>query len=164
MTASDGTIHVFTFKDRGKLLSPVAHDLRLCAGPFALERDGEAVTVRCRPTAFSVDGKVVAGGGVEPLREKDHREILDNVRRKVLRADRASEIVFQGRFADGRVRGDLHLAGRVAPVDFVVTELYGRLRGRVELQPSRWGIAPFKALLGAIKLEDRVAVEFDVPA
>jgi hypothetical protein len=27
--------------------------------------------------------------------------------------------------------------------------------------PTRWGIEPFKALLGAIKLDDRVLVKFD---
>ena len=40
----------------------------------------------------------------------------------------------------------------------------GRDRGAVELVPSRWGIAAFKALMGAIRVQDRIWVTFDLPA
>ena len=36
--------------------------------------------------------------------------------------------------------------------------------GEVTLTPTRWGIKPFKALMGAIKLKDRVLIRFDLPA
>ena len=46
-------------------------------------------------------------------------------------------------------------------ITLTVREADGRWRGQIELVPTRWGIQPFKALLGAIKLEDRVVVRFD---
>lgn len=160
---SAGTIRVYTFKDRRKLLSPVAHDLRLSLERFDVDRDGDRVTVRCPTDAFAVDGRMV-GGALEPMREKDRRDVLDNVRRKVLQTRRHAEAVFEGTLTDGRVSGELSLVGRRAPLSFTVEQTDGRLRGRVDIQPTRWGITPFKALLGAISLEDRVVVEIDVPA
>ena len=56
------------------------------------------------------------------------------------------------------------MTGRAAAVSFALEERSGRLKGRVALTPTQWGIKPFKALLGAIKVQDRVIVEFDLPA
>jgi hypothetical protein len=33
----------------------------------------------------------------------------------------------------------------------------------VPLVPSRWGIAPYRALAGALKLQDRVIVRLSLP-
>ncbi len=159
---SAGTIRVYTFKDRRKLLSPVAHDLRLSLQRFEVTRDGETVRVRCTVDGFVVDGKMV-GGAVETMRDKDRRDVLDNLRKKVLKTRRHAEATFEGTYTNGRVSGELSLVGRRAALDFELTEEAGRLQGRFDLQPTRWGIPPFKALLGAISLEDRVVVEIDVP-
>ena len=61
-----------------------------------------------------------------------------------------------------RVRGTLELVGRSAPLELTLRARDGRLVGEVEFKPSRWGIKPYKALAGAIKLQDRVKVRVDL--
>lgn len=56
------------------------------------------------------------------------------------------------------------MAGQRRPLALLLGLSRDRLHGEVELTPSRWGIKPFKALMGAIKLQDRVRVRFDLPA
>lgn len=159
-TLNDGTIQVFTFKEG--LLSRVAHDLQ-----FHLERwevtveDGQ-VTGRFRPADLRLDG-AVKNGRVDPgaLKPKDRAQIERNVI-EVLKAGQYSEIGFRGTLEGDTLRGELTMTGRAAPIECRVTPADGGYRGRVELKPTRWGIPPYKALMGAIKLQDRVEVAFDV--
>lgn len=161
----EGRIHVYTFK-RG-LLSKVAHDLQLRLARFEVKSDRKRVEARFWPESLSVEG-VRVEGRLDPaaLSDADRRDILGNVRDKILRTQRYPEARFEGAVepvADQRyrVRGELELVGKRAPIELTVFERDGRVSGEVELVPTRWGIEPFKALLGAIKLQDRVLVKFD---
>jgi hypothetical protein len=165
---TSGTINVFTFKDG--LLSAVAHDLRLTLDRFELEVDADAGTVAGRfwPASLRIDGAIKNGQlDASGLSERERREIHDNLTDKILKTDRSPEVRFQGRLAVdapvGRVDGTLTLSGRDAPVTVTLRREAGRYRGEAELAPSRWGIPPFKALMGAIKLQDRVRLTFDLP-
>lgn len=166
-TLADGRVWVFTFK-RG-LLSKVAHDLRLSVERFEVATDGERVKGRFFVDSLSVDGAVKDGAvDASALSESDKREIVANVRGEILHADRHPEVVFEGRAqktTDGhRVRGVLELVGHREEIEIAVRRSGDRLEGEVELVPSRYGIEPFKALLGAIKLADRVIVRFEFAA
>ena len=164
-----GTIQVFTFKEG--LLSSVAHDLRLTLERFELEVDTEAGTVDARfwPSSLRVDG-AMKGGTLDPsgVSERDKREIHDHLTDDILHTDRQPEARFRGKLTVdaplGRVDGTLTLRGRDAPLNVTLERVGGRYRGEAELLPTRWGIAPFKALMGAIRLQDRVRVTFDLPA
>jgi hypothetical protein len=166
---TQGTFHVFTYKDG--LLSSVAHDLRLSLERFEVEVDADAGTVSGRfwPASLRIDGSV-KHGTLDPkgLSDRDRRDIHDNLTEKVLHTDRQPEVRFTGKLAVdaplGRVDGTLSLGGRDAPLNVTLRREGGRYQGEVELVPSKWGIAPFKALMGAIKLQDRVRVVFDLPA
>jgi len=161
-----GSIHVFTFK-RG-LLSRAAHDLRLSVQHYTLHRQGEAVEASFDPLSLQVDGTMKRGrlapGGLSP---KDKGEVLDNTRSQVLQSHRYPKIRFDGRAVQKgaliAVAGTLELVGQRRPVTFTLRQVGGRVQGELELQPSRWGIKPFKALMGAIALDDRVVVAFDLP-
>ena len=157
---SGARIQVFTFK-RG-LLSRVAHDLRLTPERFEVRTDGERVEGRFWPESLRVEG-ALKGGEIDPgaLSESDKAEIERNVREKILRTDRYPEACFTGSAADHHVRGELELVGETQPIEFDVHEQDGKLSGEVELVPTRWGIKPFKALMGAIQLQDRVLVRFE---
>jgi hypothetical protein len=163
----DGRIEVYTFK-RG-LLSKVAHDLQLRLSRFELRTDGERIEGRFWPESLSVEGAIVGEKlDRQALSDADRRDILGNVQGKILHAARYPEVRFEGLAERGtdrfRVRGELELVGRRVPIELDVVESAGRLSGEVELVPSRWGIEPFKALLGAIKLDDRVLVKLDFAA
>jgi hypothetical protein len=167
-TDDDAHIEVFTFKDG--LLSRVAHDLRLHAGRVALGREGEELVARVRVDALIVDG-VIRDGRLDTrtLSARDRAKIVEAVRSDILDARRNPEIVFRGRTeadAEARVRvsGELELAGVRRALSFVARREGERLRASVTLTPSEFGIRPYKALAGAIRLQDRVRVEIDVAA
>lgn len=166
MTATTGTIQVFTYKDG--LLARLAHDLRLTLRRFEIQRDGAAVTARFWPGSLQVDGAIDRHGQLDPstLSDSDRRKIGENIAEHVLQLERFPEAGFRGQIVagGGAVDGELTLAGRSASVHVPVQAAGGRLRGEVILVPSRWGIAPYKALAGAIKLQDRVRVVVDLPA
>lgn len=160
-TITDGTIRVFTYREG--LLSKVAHDLQFTLRRFSIEVDGATVRGRFWPGELRLDG-VVRDGRVEPgvLSARDAREVHGNVV-KILDTARHPEIALEATLDGDRLRGDLQMVGRRAPVECGVERAGGRYRGRVVLTPTRWGIQPYKALLGAIKLQDRVEVELDLP-
>jgi len=166
---TQGTFHVFTYKDG--LLSSIAHDLRLSLERFEVEVDADAGTVSGRfwPASLRVDGPVKEGTvDAKGLSERDRRDIHDNITEKILQTDRQPEVRFIGKLVVdapiGRVDGTLSLVGRDAPLNVTLRHEGGRYLGEVEFVPSKWGIAPFKALMGAIRLRDRVRVVFDLPA
>ena len=163
----DGRIEVYTFK-RG-LLSKVAHDLRLRLDRFEVDSDGERVKGRFWPETLVVEGAIV-DGRLDPgaLSDSDRRDILRNVRESILQTTRHPELRFEGTVFRGtdtlQLRGELEMLGRRAPIELALRERGGRVQGEVELIPTRWGIEPYKALLGAIKLDDRVLVKLDFRA
>ena len=54
------------------------------------------------------------------------------------------------------------MRGRTQEISVKISRADQRYQGSVELIPTRWGIPPFKAVGGTIKLQDRVRVEFDL--
>jgi hypothetical protein len=172
MTASSdmtrgGKVEVFTFK-RG-VLSRLAHDLRLRLGRFELETPPGKVTATFWPASLEVVG-VERGGQTDQLllSAAQCSEIQQNIRDRILLVSRHPTITFSGvvesRSSGARVAGNLDMVGRSVPLEFPVELRDGRITGEVVLQPTHWGIAPFRALMGAIQLEDRVVVRFDFPA
>lgn len=169
-TLTDGTVHVYTFKDDSRLLSPLAHDLCLRCTRFSATLDGERVRARFTADSLVVDGAVKAGRvDRTALGKLERGKIEGSVQKDVLATHKHPEIIFAGELRpaasprDGeRLEGGLTLLGRTVAVIIPVERRDRRVRGRVELVPSRWGIKPFTALLGALKVADRVVVEFDL--
>lgn len=103
-------------------------------------------------------------GGVKPLTDRDRREIVDTAR-KVLGSDRHPETSFTASgFERGpggwQVTGTLRLAGAERPVQLQVTETGpGRYRASGAVVQSDFGIKPYSAFMGALKVRDAVEVE-----
>ena len=165
MRRGKGSIHVFTFKDG--VLARAAHDLRLRLEGFEVTLDGERLEATFDLRTLAVDGPVERGAvRRERFGAGERADIERNMRGEVLRVDRHPTARFTGRAlprGDGfQVSGDLALAGRSAPVAFDVRREGGAYRAELDIQPSRWGIAPYKALLGAIRLKDAVRIEVEI--
>jgi polyisoprenoid-binding protein YceI len=162
MRRATGTLQIFTFKEG--LLSAVAHDLRLGLAAFPIELDGETVRARIPLGSLRVDG-VVRDGVVQPgaLDGRQRADIERAALKDVLRADRYPAAEFDGtailRGTAFDVRGALALAGRSAPVTFTMEGDGRSYRGHFAFRPSAWGIQPYRALLGAIRLQDHVRIE-----
>ena len=66
--------------------------------------------------------------------------------------------------ADGdrlEVSGDLELGGRRAPIVFELTLAGGRITGTATVKQTDWGIKPYSALFGTLKVLDEVQVGID---
>jgi polyisoprenoid-binding protein YceI len=59
------------------------------------------------------------------------------------------------------VDGELELNGRRAPVGFDLTVADGRLRGAATVTQTAFGMKPYSALFGTLKVLDDVRVEVD---
>lgn len=153
-----GPVHVFTFK--AGLLSRVAHDLRLSAQGGTVEVDGDAIRAEVPLAGLRVDG-VMKKGRLDPagLSPKDQASVARTATQELLQVGRHPVARFEGRREAGFVRGRLSFRGRSVSVELPVRG--ARIVG--EIQPSAWGIAPYKALMGAIQLQDRVRLEIDLP-
>ncbi|MFD1049483.1 YceI family protein, partial [Kibdelosporangium lantanae] len=136
------------------------HDLVIEVSRWSGEVSETAVTV----TAEAGSLRVVEGrGGAIPLSERDKREIAVTAR-KILQADRSPEITFTSTEVTGDlVEGTLTILGRERPFRLqVVQPGENRYRGTGTVTQSEYGIKPYTAMLGALKLADAVAVEAEV--
>lgn len=165
LASPSNVVRIYTFKEG--LLSTVAHDLRLTLERWTIEVDDDgAVKGRFHPATLRVDGPMRSGRlEVNGLSDKDRREIQGTVGEKLLHTARFPDVQLEGRVSGEGPRrafeGTLTLVGRTAPLRAAVEVNGARVTVEVELQPTRWGIAPYKALLGAIRLQDRVRVTLE---
>jgi polyisoprenoid-binding protein YceI len=58
----------------------------------------------------------------------------------------------------GTVHGELELAGTRHPISFELRSEDGRLTARATVKQSDWGIKPYSALFGTLKVADEVEV------
>ena len=121
-----------------------------------LELDADAGSLRVREGT----------GGVMALADDDRREIEKNIDDEVLGRH---PIEFRSRSVDSdgggerlRVRGELKLARQSKPVEFDLRlEPDGAISGSATVKQSDWGIKPYTALFGALKVADEVEVEVE---
>ncbi|HKA95697.1 MAG TPA: YceI family protein [Streptosporangiaceae bacterium] len=125
---------------------------------------GSSVTVEADVDSFEIREGT---GGVKPLTDADRADIKNTIRGKLLKTARYPTITFASRRVSGtgesfRIDGDLTIMGATQPVTVEGRLADGHARGSAVVVQSRWGIRPYTAFLGALKLRDEVGVEFDV--
>ena len=161
---------VFTYKEG--LLSAVAHDLQLRVERFAITVDDAAWRVDARFDARSLRVVGVMRDGVahpDALGDADKRSIEQTVAREVLHADRHPEIRFgsEAASADGdevRVQGTLSLHGVERPLLVPVRRRAdGAWTAEVRLDQPDFGIRPYRAMLGTLRVRADVVVTLVVP-
>lgn len=145
-------------------MSAVAHDLRVSLQSFEVTLEGATVRAEFDLKSLSVDGPM--HDGVLQANQYDASKKADVAKAmhgEVLHTDKHPKASFSGSavpVGDGfRVDGQLQLAGSTQPLAFDVRNDGGTYRAAFELEPSRWGISQYKAMLGAIKLKDLFKVE-----
>jgi polyisoprenoid-binding protein YceI len=109
--------------------------------------------------------KVVEGsGGMQALDDDAKADILKSIDKDVLKK---KAIQFRSTSVEQRdgglaVTGDLELVGTSAPVQFDVSVRDdGALTGRATVKQTNWGMKPYSALFGALKVNDDVEVIVD---
>lgn len=103
-------------------------------------------------------------GGLKPLGDKDRVDIKKSIDGKVLGG---KPISFRSTSVDGdggslAVSGDLEMGGNTAPASFQLNVGDdGTLNGTATVTQSKWGIKPYKGLMGALQVKDEVEVVID---
>jgi hypothetical protein len=100
-------------------------------------------------------------GGVKPLTEDDRASIRQTIDEEVLKGTAIAFRSTRVTAADDRleVDGELELAGRRNPVSFTVKmDADGYLRASATVRQTTWGIKPYSALFGTLKVLDDVEV------
>jgi len=108
-------------------------------------------------------------GGIKPLTDRDRRDIGGNAR-KLLRTDRFPEAVFtadgfkpDAGMGGGVITGSLSLAGVSKPLTLTVSSTGpDTYRAVGTVVQSQFGIKPYTAFLGALKVRDAVRIEADI--
>lgn len=107
--------------------------------------------------------RIVEGtGGLKPLSELEKSEILRNVR-KILSVDRYAKGTFVAdKISDDEVEGTLSLMGRSHRLRLEYRLDGERYRATGTVRQTNYGIKPYSAFFGALKLADAVLVEAEL--
>jgi polyisoprenoid-binding protein YceI len=161
---------VFTFKDG--LLSKMAHDLKLAVTRFTLDVDPALPSIRAEidPASLRVIDALVDGKeDPKALSASDKEKIAIHIQSDVLESGKHGQIVFTSRSVlrrpDGGhdISGDLQLHGTTRLIQFQTRLEAGKQVAEIELNQPEYGIVPFKAMLGALKVKPAVRVRISVP-
>ena len=165
--AADATVRVFVFRDG--LARALGHDIELDVASFTLEVDVDARTLNARFDTSSLRTLHAVKDGApdrSALSASDRETIDEAVAEKVLDARRHPEVRFVARKVDvdtaagrGRVEGELTLHGvtRGIACDFA-RDASGAVACEVVLDQVAFGIEPFRAFGGVLKVKQNVVV------
>lgn len=169
---------IYTFKDG--LLSGVAHDLKLQAPDLKIEIPEE--DDRASPNKSGIEARVIlqASGircvaamknGVESpesLSAKDLLDIRTNMARDVLKSDSHPEIRFELHTLSATANqltaeGALTLCGVTRRVAISGVGRGDAIIGEFVIHQPDFGIKPFSALLGAMKVKPDILIQIHIP-
>jgi polyisoprenoid-binding protein YceI len=158
---------------RAGLGRKAGHDLTI----EAIEWSGNVVVVVSDPGKSSVTMTVETDslnvregtGGLKPLTDANRAEIKRTLRSEaLLHPAEHPTITFRSTRITGtpqsfEITGDLTIKGRTRPVTVHgSSDGDGLLRGWAIVTQSAWGIKPYSAFLGALRLADEVRIEYEV--
>jgi hypothetical protein len=154
---------VFTFKEG--LLSPVAHDLRLLVQRFSIEIAAQIVA--SFDTASLVVDTPLKDGRENPsaLSAADRAKIAEQIRHDVLHSQKYPMASFRSREHLARTDGGYDLSGELTlhgvskTLDAKTQLLDGRQHLSLSLHQPDFGIIPYRAMLGTLKIRPDVRIE-----
>ena len=156
----DGTLSVRT--GRGGAVAKAGHDLliHVTAWTATLDLDAPSLALEADPTSLRVREGT---GGMQALDDGDLANIETTINDEVLlrRDIRFRSTSVSGDADSLRVAGDLTLFGSTRPIAFDLALTEGRVTGTAVLKQTDFGIKPYTALFGALKVADEVRVEID---
>lgn len=168
----ENTAECFVYTYKEGVLSAVAHDLKLRVGAFWLSVDlqDSAVSASFDPNSIEVVCAMVKGverAGV--LGKRDLRQIQTSITRDVLRTQQFPSLTFDSsevvpQEGGVRVQGTLSLCGVSRALGCLARREGDRYVAELGLRQPDFGIKPFKALMGTLKVAPGLRVWMSVPA
>jgi polyisoprenoid-binding protein YceI len=161
----DGKLLVNVYKDG--VAAKMGHDLTLEATSWSGKADvnpddpsSSSVSVTIDPTSLEV---VKGEGGAKALSESDKRDIKKNIEKVLGRG----QISFESSGVSGtpprlQLKGNLSLNGQSRPVNLDLNAGDdGHVTASTSFKQTDFGIKPFSAMLGALKVKDTVEISVD---
>jgi YceI-like domain len=155
----DGILSVRT--SRTGAVAKAGHDLHIHVTEWSatLDTDAPSLTLDADATSLRVRE---GSGGMKPLDEDDLENIETTIDDEVLLR---RDISFRSTRIDAtdgglRVQGDLTVVGETRPIAFDLA-VGDRITGVAVVKQTEWGMKPYTALFGALKVADEVRVEID---
>ena len=159
---------IYTFKDG--LLSKVAHDLKIKVGKVSVDMQPSAIRAEFDTRSLRVLTPMKDGQeNPSALNDSDKTKIAEQIVTDVLHSEQHPTAVFVSRSvqprADGGydIEGDLTLHGVTKPIKAKTQSQGGRQVASIELHQPDFGITPFKAMMGTLKIKPDVTVVLSVP-
>lgn len=160
---------IFSFKDG--LLARLAHDLKLQVERFSIEVDETTHQIKATfdPSSIQVVCAQVDGrDDPSTLSKGDKRKIYDNATKDVLHTRKHPEVRFDSTNVVERgegfaVEGTLQMHGKSRSIQTSVRPDGDRWVTELKLHQPDFGIKPFTAALGALKVKPDVLVRVSVP-
>lgn len=168
---ANGSLTVHT--GRQGMAAKAGHDLIIEVQQWNATLDASGLKATVDPGSMVVREGT---GGVKALSESDKADIQKNLAEKVLKLAQNPQITFESDPVGDtgsriwRIDGRLTLVGVTMPVQIPVTVEPGdsavKLSSSVQLVQSQFGIKPYSAMMGALKVADpvEVRVEARIPA
>jgi polyisoprenoid-binding protein YceI len=160
---------VFTFKEG--LLSPIAHDLRIRITRFSIQVDDLKSSVVASFDTSSLVVDTPMKDGVEnpsALSAADKEKIAGQIREDVLHSAQHGEAKFRSTTITARddggydVSGELALHGVTRPLTAQTRLVGGRQQVELKLNQPDFGITPYRAMLGTLKIQPEVTIRITV--
>ena len=174
LNANSGKLCVYTFKEG--FLSAIAHDLLINVTNFTIKPNipntgVQSASIEAEIQANSLKVVCAMKDGQEnhaALKEKDKADIEEATFKDVLHPSKYPTINFRStdiQEKDGtyHVKGELTLHGVTRPIEFDAKTTTGKdIKGRVTIAQKDFGIKPYKALLGTLKVKNEVNIAVDL--
>jgi hypothetical protein len=142
--------------------SMAGHDLLIEVTSWQAELDtakDPALTFTANPRSLRVREGT---GGVTELEDDDKAGIEQTIDEEVLKgaaiAFRSTALELDSGGTGAMVQGELELGGTRRPISFALRNENERLTARAIVKQSDWGIKPYSALFGTLKVADEVEV------
>ncbi len=172
LNPNSGKLSVYTFKEG--LLSKLAHDLLIDVTDFKVNLEvpeagfaSGSLELEIQANSLKVVCALNNGEKTDALKEKDIADIEKDMGGKVLHPDKYPTVNFRSKSIqekDGgyKVNGDLSLHGVTKTIDFDIDTSGGNLKGMITLLQKDYGIKPFKAMMGTLKIKNEINIGFDL--
>ena len=156
--AKSAEVAVYTFKEG--FLSRVAHDLKLLAESFTLDVDDTTAELTLDANSLKVFCVMQEGKEAPPhLSASQHTDIEKNLAKDVLHADRFPTINFRStQLGPKEIKGSLTLCGKTREVRGDRWEREWGVEAKFTIAQPDFGIVPYSAMLGAIRVKPEVVV------
>jgi hypothetical protein len=154
----NGTLTVRTGK--GGAAAKAGHNLVIEVTRWAATLDESAAELSADARSLRVRS---GSGGISPLGDEEKAGIAQTIDEEVLKGTaivfRSSSVERSGdRF---EVSGELELSGAKRPLDFSLDVAGGHVTGSARVKQTDWGMKPYSALFGTLKVADELEIAID---